>query len=227
MEEEKNNILEILNEVKSNVDLVNLATKDVIKALLEIFKERKINSEGIFNANEDGIVDEIKYRKAINDTQNNLNDLIGSLGADAQKGKTAARTIERKLKRRRDNNQPLELLEDELNDIAFDSELSLEIVKRIYAEQLLKMGLSVNSIRNSMPEEGGEHSGLIFMQNSQSVADPKDFDLGTDVSEEVIRFTLSLASGGLSDIFFASQEAEQEANHWREQNSMLEGESFG
>jgi hypothetical protein len=78
-----------------------------------------------------------------------------------------------------------------------------------------------NSMRNSMPEEGGERSGLAFMPNSQSVADPKDFDLGTDVSEEVIRFTLSLSSGGLSNIFFASQEAEQEANHWREQNSML------
>lgn len=146
LEEEKNNILGILNEVKSNIDQVNSATKDVIKALLEIFKERKINSEGIFNANEDGVVDEIKYRKAINDTQNNLNDLIGSLGADAQKRKTAARTIERKLKRRRDNNQPLELPEDELNDIAFDSELSLEIVKLIYAEQLLKMGLSVEEV---------------------------------------------------------------------------------
>jgi hypothetical protein len=79
-----------------------------------------------------------------------------------------------------------------------------------------------NSLRNSMPEEGGERLGLTFMPNSQSMADPKDFDLDTDVREEVIRFTLSLASGGISNIFFASQEAEQEANHWRKQNSMLE-----
>lgn len=106
-----------------------------------------------------------------------------------------------------------------------------ELKKEYYAEreqynqvriQYSEKFSTYNSIRNSMPEEGGECSGLTFMPNSQSVADPKDFDLGTDVSEEVIRFTLSLASGGLSDIFFASQEAEQEANHWREQNSMLE-----
>jgi hypothetical protein len=164
LEEEKSRILDILNEVKSNIEEVNSATKDVIKALLGIFADRKINSEGIFNANEDGIADETKYRKAINDVQNSLNGLIGSLGADAQKKKTAARTIERKLQRRRTNNQSLELPEDDLNDIASDSELSLEIIKLIYAEQLLKMGLSVEEVVQKSGQSVGDVRDLYAVQ---------------------------------------------------------------
>ena len=80
LEQNKNELKSIVNDLNTEIDTVNEATVDVVTALSQYFINNNVNYTGVFNNSQDGVQDLDLYDTAIKNLTDKLNASITEVG---------------------------------------------------------------------------------------------------------------------------------------------------
>ena len=151
LEEQKAALEQNLDDVNGYIAEANDSTKDIITAFSTYFNEFEIDSDGIFNENQDGFLDETgkqKFDNAVSQLRGDLNGGVKQMGELNATTKLANVRIDRYISQ---GNKGKELIEE----VAFDTELPEDVIQRLYVLKLQEVGSSVEEAieLSELPED--------------------------------------------------------------------------
>ena len=151
LEEQKAALEQNLDDVNGYIAEANDSTKDIITAFSTYFNEFEIDSDGIFNENQDGFLDETgkqKFDNAVSQLRGDLNGGVKRMGELNAGTKLANVRINRYISQ---GNKGKELIEE----VAFDTELPEDVIQRLYVLKLQEVGSSVEEAieLSELPED--------------------------------------------------------------------------
>ena len=151
LEEQKAALEQNLDDVNGYIAEANDSTKDIITAFSTYFNEFEIDSDGIFNENQDGFLDETgkqKFDNAVSQLRGDLNGGVKGMGELNAATKLANVRIDRYISQ---GNKGKELIEE----VAFDTELPEDVIQRLYVLKLQEVGSSVEEAieLSELPED--------------------------------------------------------------------------
>ena len=151
LEEQKAALEQNLDDVNGYIAEANDITKDIITAFSTYFNEFEIDSDGIFNENQDGFLDETgkqKFDNAVSQLRGDLNGGVKGMGELNAGTKLANVRINRYISQ---GNKGKELIEE----VAFDTELPEDVIQRLYVLKLQEVGSSVQEAieLSELPED--------------------------------------------------------------------------
>ena len=151
LEEQKAALKQNLDDVNGYIAEANDSTKDIITAFSTYFNEFEIDSDGIFNENQDGFLDETgkqKFDNAVSELRAALNGGVKRMGELNATTKLANVRINRYISQ---GHKGKELVEE----VVFETELPEEVIQRLYVLKLQEVGSTVQEAieLSELPED--------------------------------------------------------------------------
>ena len=151
LEEQKAALKQNLDDVNGYIAEANDSTKDIITAFSTYFNEFDIDSDGIFNENQDGFLDETgkqKFDNAVSELRAALNGGVKRMGELNATTKLANVRINRYISQ---GHKGKELVEE----VVFETDLPEEVIQRLYVLKLQEVGSTVQEAieLSELPED--------------------------------------------------------------------------